>query len=173
MCWQERNNGRRGVYKGEARTAVSLSGLRWIGGGYLLSRLRSTIGAAGFNFSVRNGKRWSPRAMAALVRLSVIRCVCQFFVDVVSLSLSSLFLFMDLLMPTCGCRIRQEGAVEAKPQSFGLQHFGLCIQSFEPRGLAETSLSCGCASRTDGLFSSSFRSCIFLGGLLPGKGSGY
>ena len=33
-------------------------------GGYLLSHFRSTIGAAGFNFSVRNGKRWSPRAMA-------------------------------------------------------------------------------------------------------------
>lgn len=28
------------------------------GGGYLLSRFRSTIGAAGFNFSVRDGKRW-------------------------------------------------------------------------------------------------------------------
>ena len=42
-----------------------------IGGGYLLSHFRSTIGAAGFNFSVRNGKRWNPRAMAALVRLSV------------------------------------------------------------------------------------------------------
>ena len=37
------------------------------GGGYLLSRFRSTIGAAGFNFSVRDGKRWDPRAMAALV----------------------------------------------------------------------------------------------------------
>ena len=37
------------------------------GGGYLLSRFRSTIGAAGFNFSVRDGKRWGPRAMAALV----------------------------------------------------------------------------------------------------------
>ena len=37
------------------------------GGGYLLSHFRSTIGVAGFNFSVRNGKRWSPRAMATLV----------------------------------------------------------------------------------------------------------
>ncbi len=36
------------------------------GGGYLLSRFRSTIGATGFNFSVRNGKRWGPRAVAAL-----------------------------------------------------------------------------------------------------------
>ncbi len=30
------------------------------GGGYLLSHFRSTIGVAGFNFSVRNGKRWNP-----------------------------------------------------------------------------------------------------------------
>ena len=35
----------------------------FIRGGYLLSHFRSTIGAAGFNFSVRNGKRWNPRAM--------------------------------------------------------------------------------------------------------------
>ena len=39
------------------------------GGGDLLSRFRSIIGAPGFNFSVRNGKRWSPRAVAALVSL--------------------------------------------------------------------------------------------------------
>ena len=44
-------------------------GRRLIGGGYLLSHFRSTIGAAGFNFSVRNGKRWNPRAMAALISL--------------------------------------------------------------------------------------------------------
>ena len=29
-------------------------------GGYLLSHKRSTIGAVGLNFSVRNGKRWNP-----------------------------------------------------------------------------------------------------------------
>ena len=38
-------------------------------GGYLLSHFRSTIGVAGFNFSVRNGKRWSPRAIATLISL--------------------------------------------------------------------------------------------------------
>ena len=37
------------------------------GGGYLLSHFRSTIGVAGFNFSVRNGKRWNPRAVTTLV----------------------------------------------------------------------------------------------------------
>ena len=33
-------------------------------GGDLLSRLRSTIGAVGLNFSVRNGKRWNTNAIA-------------------------------------------------------------------------------------------------------------
>ena len=37
-------------------------------GGGLLSHLRSTIGAAGLNFSVRNGKRWNPGAYATLMR---------------------------------------------------------------------------------------------------------
>ena len=38
-------------------------------GGDLLSRGRSTIGAGGLNFSVRNGKRWGPAAKAARVAL--------------------------------------------------------------------------------------------------------
>ena len=33
-------------------------------GGDLLSRLRSTSGAVGLNFSVRNGKRWNTNAIA-------------------------------------------------------------------------------------------------------------
>ncbi len=37
------------------------------GGGYLLSHFRSTIGVVRFNFSVRNGKRWNPHAIATLV----------------------------------------------------------------------------------------------------------
>ena len=40
-------------------------------GGYLLSHFRSTIGVVRFNFSVRNGKRWSPHAIAALVSFYV------------------------------------------------------------------------------------------------------
>ena len=36
-------------------------------GGDLLSRFRSTIGAHGLNFSVRDGKRWGPVAMATLI----------------------------------------------------------------------------------------------------------
>ena len=38
-------------------------------GGYLLSHFRSTIGVVRFNFSVRNGKRWSPHAITTF-RLS-------------------------------------------------------------------------------------------------------
>ena len=45
---------------------VSLRGLPFNGGGALLSRFPSTIGAAGLNFPVRNGKGWIPRATAAL-----------------------------------------------------------------------------------------------------------
>ncbi len=37
------------------------------GGDYLLSRFRSTIGVIRFNFSVRNGKRWSPYALITLI----------------------------------------------------------------------------------------------------------
>ena len=36
-------------------------------GGDLLSRLRSTIGAVGLNFSVRNGKRWNTNAIATIM----------------------------------------------------------------------------------------------------------
>ena len=41
--------------------------LHLIEGGYLLSHFRTTIGVTGFNFSVRNGKRWNPRAITTLV----------------------------------------------------------------------------------------------------------
>ena len=47
------------------------------GGGDLLSRLRSTIGAVGLNFSVRNGKRWDTNAVATImtdIRTTRIRC---------------------------------------------------------------------------------------------------
>ena len=43
------------------------------GGGYLLSRFRSTIGVIRFNFSVRNGKRWSPYAIFTLISFSSLR----------------------------------------------------------------------------------------------------
>ena len=38
-----------------------------IGGDYLLSHFRSTIGVVRLNFSVRNGKRWDPHAIITLV----------------------------------------------------------------------------------------------------------
>ena len=40
-----------------------------LGGGYLLSHFRSTIGVVRLNFSVRNGKRWIPHAITTLMRL--------------------------------------------------------------------------------------------------------
>ena len=66
MPGAERGRGKEGAKRVPAgQTLVRPAGLK--GGGYLLSRFRSTIGAAGFNFSVRDGKRWSPRAVPALV----------------------------------------------------------------------------------------------------------
>ena len=50
--------------KGEA---VLLSLL--LGGDYLLSHFRSTIGVVRLNFSVRNGKRWNPHAVITFVLL--------------------------------------------------------------------------------------------------------
>ena len=57
------------IYKKRTPQLVVESRRSRIGGGYLLFHFRSTIGVAGFNFSVRNGKRWSPRAITTLVRL--------------------------------------------------------------------------------------------------------
>ena len=45
------------------REATSLLTSPLLGGGYLLSHFRSTIGVVRLNFSVRNGKRWDPHAM--------------------------------------------------------------------------------------------------------------
>ena len=44
---------------------------RSLNGDYLLFRFRSTIGVMRFNFSVRNGKRWSPHALVTLISLSI------------------------------------------------------------------------------------------------------
>ena len=41
-----------------------------LGGGYLLSHFRSTIGVVRLNFSVRNGKRWDPHAITTLLPFS-------------------------------------------------------------------------------------------------------
>ena len=38
-----------------------------LGGDYLLSHFRSTIGVVRLNFSVRNGKRWDPHAIITLM----------------------------------------------------------------------------------------------------------
>ena len=52
------------VQKSEARAAITRCPGFPLWGGDLLSRFRSTIGAAWLNFSVRDGKRWIPRAVA-------------------------------------------------------------------------------------------------------------
>ena len=48
----------------EQKKREKLKFLSFLRGGYLLSHLRSTIGVVRFNFSVRDGKRWSPDAIA-------------------------------------------------------------------------------------------------------------
>ena len=45
--------------------------LLFLGGDDLLSHFRSTIGAVRFNFSVRNGKRWSPHAVITLISFDI------------------------------------------------------------------------------------------------------
>ena len=49
----------------DKKSPGSLRGFQ--GGDYLLFRFRSTIGVIRFNFSVRNGKRWSPYALITLI----------------------------------------------------------------------------------------------------------
>ena len=64
-----------GYKKRERQIALSLS----VGGGYLLSHFRSTIGVVRLNFSVRNGKRWDPHAITTLVRF---QCACHLWLFV-------------------------------------------------------------------------------------------
>ena len=62
--------------KGESLLAISAGGfLTWIkkrAATYSPAR-RSTIGVDGLNFSVRNGKRWNPVAIATSVGLTWLR----------------------------------------------------------------------------------------------------
>gem|GEM_PF-3388695 len=53
------------IYKEREPRAVARSSP--LGGDYLLSHFRSTIGVVRLNFSVRNGKRWNPHAIITLV----------------------------------------------------------------------------------------------------------
>ena len=61
--------------KPEMRLHLRLRSVRR--GGYLLSHFRSIIDVVRFNFSVRNGKRWSPHAMATLVSSSGFNLTCK------------------------------------------------------------------------------------------------
>ena len=72
----------RDIYKKrERQIALSLS----VGGGYLLSHFRSTIGVVRLNFSVRNGKRWNPHAITTLVRFQCARHFWLFAAPVIRL----------------------------------------------------------------------------------------
>ena len=72
----------RDIYKKRERQIVlSLS----VGGGYLLSHFRSTIGVVRLNFSVRNGKRWDPHAITTLVRFQCARHLWLFVAPVIRL----------------------------------------------------------------------------------------
>ena len=70
-----------GYKKRERQIALSLS----VGGGYLLSHFRSTIGVVRLNFSVRNGKRWDPHAITTLVRFQCARHYWLFVAPVIRL----------------------------------------------------------------------------------------
>ena len=65
LCRSLRRSGRHCVKRAAARCVSRL-----LGGGYLLSHFRSTIGVVRLNFSVRNGKRWDPHAISALISSS-------------------------------------------------------------------------------------------------------
>ena len=89
LVLQVNSGGWYGYKKSDCWRTVSVSN-RCEGGGYLLSHFRSTIGVAGFNFSVRDGKRWSPRAMATLVVLSLYRF--RFFASATQYKVGKAFL---------------------------------------------------------------------------------
>ena len=55
----------RGRKKESPPTDVSAGGPRQVAATYSPALVRSTIGAGGLNFSVRDGKRWGPAAIAA------------------------------------------------------------------------------------------------------------
>ena len=61
-----RTRGRAQKKESPESSSLNSGGLRQ-NGGYLLSHLRSTIGVAKLNFSVRNGKRWDLRAITTLI----------------------------------------------------------------------------------------------------------
>ena len=69
-CWGDKKK-ETGWRRGCCVCTVSLCPVSpsLIGGGYLLSHFRSTIGAVRFNFSVRNGKRWIPHTITTFVSL--------------------------------------------------------------------------------------------------------
>ena len=102
---------------------VQLSGSRR-GGGYLLSHFRSIIDVVRFNFSVRNGKRWSPHAIATLVRFQS------------SLSGNRLFhLGLALLWMPCKVKKRRYGSEVNQRRSLCLVSESVCSNLLCPPSL--------------------------------------
>ena len=112
------------------------------GGGYLLFHFRSIIGVAGFNFSVRNGKRWNPRAMATLVFLFGVRGL--------------------VLCPACGA-VWLEERVWKRNRDVNATNLACSVSAAAVQQVSVTASGCRpgpAANRT------------LLGGLRPGKGLG-
>ena len=65
----------RAWYKTKRAMNISTHDSVLLVGSDLLSHKRSTIGATGLNFSVRNGKRWNTRAIATICSLDLVRSV--------------------------------------------------------------------------------------------------
>ena len=158
-------------------------------GGDLLSHFRSTIGVAGFNFSVRNGKRWIPRAVTAFVTCSELAsafCFCFCFCFCVCFSACSRAPFaagpfrMARKRALGFCRKAVHRLATMSKTLSGFFAFRFTFQDFArkltsllgrvPRLWTRLIALSPAPARLSRLPSS--RS-LFLGGLLPGKGSGY
>ena len=107
-----------GYKKRERQIALSLS----VGGGYLLSHFRSTIGVVRLNFSVRNGKRWDPHAITTLVRFQCARHYWLFVAPVIRLKEISGNAGLNSLIEQAS-RIRAPSALRKAPGRLR-PHFG-------------------------------------------------
>ena len=111
------------------------------GGGYLLSRFRSTIGVAGLNFSVRDGKRWIPRAITTLVfflspgpgaavAAGGVRCKKPWRPEAGLFSLQVLARPIHDIIASCPCLVLSCGCIPKPRQGWWSTHrkgFGLLV----------------------------------------------
>ena len=123
-----------------------------LGGGDLLSHFRSTIGAVRFNFSVRNGKRWSPHAITTLVRyvLSLVTGSRRYKVKVIYGNAPPTFLAVVFAISPCVLRSRRpDGSLSRLPADFS--GGGFCRSFFLPACLNIIS-TCRIFSRSQTFF---------------------